>query len=120
MFFIAETEFSTPWPFKDPDNSSYVESHVYFSPGTNCGGLNAWSDRGIQECHLHENTLNRFPTGELSVSNRSKFAGRFRFQFHPNPDHCNGSYHTKNSDHWKWAGFTTKNLAFQVHNFGSK
>jgi hypothetical protein len=30
----------------------------------------------------------------------------------------NGSYHTKNPDHWKWAGFTTKNPAFQVHNFG--
>ena len=29
------------------------------------------------------------------------------------------SYHTKNPDLGKWAGFTTKNPASQVHNFGS-
>jgi len=41
-----------------------------------------------------------------SVSNGSKFPGRFRFRFHPNPDRGNGSYHTKNP-------------AFQHHNFAS-
>jgi len=54
-----------------------------------------------------------------SVSNGSNFPGRFRVRFHPKPDRGNGSYHTKNPDHWKWAGFTNKNPSFQVHNFGS-
>jgi hypothetical protein len=54
-----------------------------------------------------------------SVSNGSKFPGRFRVRFHPKPDRGNGSYHTKNPDHWTWAGFTTKNPAFQVHIFAS-
>jgi hypothetical protein len=54
-----------------------------------------------------------------SVSNGSKFPGRFRFRFHPNPDRGNGSYHTKKPAHRKWAGFTTKNPAFQRHNFAS-
>jgi len=54
-----------------------------------------------------------------SVSNGSKFPGRFRVRFHPKPDRGNGSYHTKNPDRCHWAGFTTKNPAFQFHNFGS-
>jgi len=54
-----------------------------------------------------------------SVSNRSKLPGRFRDQFHPNPDHGNGSYHTKNPDCRKWGGFTTKNPAFDIDYFGS-
>ena len=29
------------------------------------------------------------------------------------------SYHAKNRNNWKWAAFTTKNWAFQVHNFGT-
>jgi hypothetical protein len=55
----------------------------------------------------------------ISVSNGSNPLERFRvrvgtgteplqrFLPHENPDHCN------------WAGFTTKNPAFQPHNFGS-
>jgi hypothetical protein len=35
------------------------------------------------------------------------------------PDLGNRPYHKKNPDRWKWAGFTTQNLAFQAHNFGS-
>ena len=59
------------------------------------------------------------PEEKRSVSNGSKFPGRFRFRFHPKPDRGNGSDHTKNPAHWKWAGFTTKNPAFQHHNFAS-
>jgi len=55
----------------------------------------------------------------FSVSNGSKFPGRFRVWFHPKPDRCNGSYHTKNLDRKKWGGYITKNPAFQVHNFRS-
>jgi len=54
-----------------------------------------------------------------SVSNRSKFPGQFRFRFHPKPDRGNSSYHTKNPDHWKRTGFTTKIPASEVLNFGS-
>jgi len=55
----------------------------------------------------------------ISVTNRSKFTGQFRFRFHPKPDHGNGSYYMKNQAHWTCAGFTTKNPAFQHHNFAS-
>jgi len=55
----------------------------------------------------------------LSVNNRSKLPGQFRFQFHPKPDSGNGSYHTKNQAHWKWASFTPKHPAFQHHNSAS-
>jgi len=47
-----------------------------------------------------------------SVSNGSKFPGWSRVRFHPNPDRGTGSYHTKNPDRRKWAGFTTKNPAW--------
>ena len=69
--------------------------------------------------------IQRFPVRNLSmmitrsVSNRSKFPGRSRVQLHLKPDRGNGSSHTKNPDLWKWACFTTKNPAFQVHNFRS-
>ena len=48
-----------------------------------------------------------------SVSNRSKFRGQFRVRFHPKPDRGNGSYHTKNPAHWKWAGFPPKTRHFK-------
>jgi len=48
-----------------------------------------------------------------SVSNGSKFRGRFRVRFHPKPDRGNGSYHTKNPAHWKWAGFPPKTRHFK-------
>jgi len=54
-----------------------------------------------------------------SVSNRSKFPGCFRFRMHLKPNCGNGSYHTNIQAHWKWASFTTKNPAFQHHNFAS-
>jgi len=54
-----------------------------------------------------------------SVSNGSQFLGRFRVRFHPKPERGKGSYPTNNPDCCHWAGFTTKNRAFQVHNFGS-
>jgi len=57
--------------------------------------------------------------GASSVSNGSKSAGQVRVRFHPKPDCGNGSYHTKNPDRCKWAGFTTKNPGLQPHNFGS-
>jgi len=53
-----------------------------------------------------------------SLSNWSRFLGRLWFRFHPKLDHGNGSYHIKIRAHWKLAGFTTKNPAFQHHNFG--
>jgi len=51
-----------------------------------------------------------------SVSNGSKFPGRFWFWFHLNLDRGNGSYHTKNPVHLKWAGCTTNNPALQHRN----
>jgi len=42
------------------------------------------------------------------VSNWSQLPGQSRVQFHMKPDRSNGSYQTKNPDHWKGAGFTTK------------
>ena len=58
-------------------------------------------------------------TGSGSVSNGCKFPGQYWVLFHLKLDCGNGSYHTKNPDRWKWAGFTTKNPAFQFHNFAS-
>jgi len=49
----------------------------------------------------------------LSVSNGTKFSGRFQSRFHPKLDHGNRCYHTKNPEHWKWAGFTTKSWHFK-------
>jgi len=49
-----------------------------------------------------------------SVSNGSKLPGRFWVRFHPNPDRGNGFYHTKNPDHWNWAGFTSKTRHFNL------
>ena len=48
-----------------------------------------------------------------SVSNGSKFLGRFRVRFHPKPDRGKGSYHTKIPAHWKWAGFPPKTRYFK-------
>jgi len=50
---------------------------------------------------------------QFSVSNGSKFPVRFRVRFHPKPDGGNGSYHTKNPAHWKWAGFPPKTWHFK-------
>jgi len=54
-----------------------------------------------------------------SISNGSKFPSWFRVRFHQRPDCANRSYHRKNPDCWKWAGLTPKNLAFQLHHFGT-
>ena len=75
--------------------------------------------------NIHSQSLRPSPlplclcTPAVSVSNGSKLTGRFRVRFNPKPDLYNGPYHTKNPDCWKWAGFNTKNRAYQVHNFGS-
>jgi len=54
-----------------------------------------------------------------SVRNGSKFSVRFRFWFHPEQDHCEGFYHSKNPDHCNWASFATNHPACQLHNFRS-
>jgi len=49
-----------------------------------------------------------------SVSNGSKFPGRLRVRFHPNPDCGEGFYHTINPDLWNWAGFSSKTRHFNL------
>ena len=52
-----------------------------------------------------------------SVSNGSKSPGRFRVQFRPGSEPSQQVLPHENPDRCHWAGFTSKNPAFQVHNF---
>lgn len=53
-----------------------------------------------------------------SASNMYKFPVQYRFWSRPEPDHCNVSFHTKHPANCNYAGYTTKNLAFQPNIFG--
>jgi len=56
---------------------------------------------------------------KTSVSNGSKFPGRFRLRFRPRIQPLQWVLPYKNPDHCNWAGCTTKNPAFEHHKFGS-
>jgi len=66
-----------------------------------------------RECDTFMASFWNWPSTSCSVSNRSKFPGRFRVRFRPKPDRGNGSYHTKNLDHWTWAGLPPKTRHFK-------
>jgi len=70
---IAETEFSTPTPFKDPDNSTLGASRVYFRPWTHPGGQSARSGTDIQEFNWPDAIRNWFHCVELVVGRKCEY-----------------------------------------------
>jgi len=61
-----------------------------------------------------------FPTWvSLSVSNGSNPLERFRVGVGTGTDPLQRAVPQENPDRFNWAGFTTKNRAFQHHNFDS-
>jgi len=59
---VADTEFSTLQPVRDPVNSTAGASSTCISLWTNPGGDNSQSCRHNQECHQCDDILNRFYT----------------------------------------------------------
>jgi len=62
-----------------------------------------------------------FPTsvGKPSASNGSNPLERFQVRVGTGPELLQRALPHENPDLCNWAGFTTKNPAFQHHNFGS-
>jgi len=110
------TETQNPLPFLDYVSFSHISRRLSEAKWEEI--KEETKEMGKKSKHSYQYDLVK-RGGNSSVSNGSKLPGQFRVRFHPKPDCGNGSYHTKIPDCWKWAGFTTKNPTFQVHNFGS-
>jgi len=82
--------------------------------------IQAWrvSELEIQWCFAQFGISKRLEWRIARVSSGSKFPGRSG-TVPPESEPWQRSYHNQNPDHCHWAGFTTKNPEFHVHNFGS-